>query len=653
MKISFEYDKRNWIRLIVVMVFATVMCILSHFAVWILPIFGIFYYGLKSVRIEGNKKLPWLWTLIVFISGATITMFSVQYMLMDWETFMRTSDWNLFLNVLCYLVVYFLVQACTNQTALTCAISHIALLSFGFINYFVYSFRQNEFTFADLKSVGTGLSVANHYRFKIEDRGAYVIMLTVLCIALVRNIKIEFRSHVWMRVISGIFAVGCAIFVGISSTDMNTETWEQKGSYKNGYVLNFMLGVRDSFVSAPEGYSSEGIKELEKEYNKSTSEYSLADVEKPTIIVVMSESFADLKKIGSFDTNMDVMPFWDSLYENTSKGYALSSVFGAKTPNSEWEFMTGNTMGFLPEGSVVYQQYISSQPTSVVSTLKNEGYTCVAMHPYYETGWSRNTVYPGLGFDEMHFIEDFDQTNLCREYVSDEEFYNKIIDRYESKKKNENLFIMGISMQNHGGYGEYYSNFKEECFKKGNSYTDVNQYLSLVHKTDEETRKLVEYFSKVDEPVEIVFFGDHQPGLNSAFYQMINGHGLTGLSEDEVQDLYTVPFFIWTNYETPKEYVDITSINYLSTMMLERANIDLPPYQQFLANLQQQVPAINSRGYYSKDDRGYKHIDEAKEEELEWISTYRILQYNNMFDKRHKSKVFFPYISDKKNSTSK
>ena len=45
--------------------------------------------------------------------------------------------------------------------------------------------------------------------------------------------------------------------------------------------------------------------------------------------------------------------------DNIMKGHALSSVFGAKTPNSEWEYMTGNSMAFLPSGSVVYQQYIS------------------------------------------------------------------------------------------------------------------------------------------------------------------------------------------------------------------------------------------------------------------------------------------------------
>lgn len=265
------------------------------------------------------------------------------------------------------------------------------------------------------------------------------------------------------------------------------------------------------------------------------------------------------------------------------------------------------------------------------------------MHPYYETGWSRNQVYPKIGYDEMHFIDDFDQTKILREYITDQELYDKIIERYESRGANEKLYLMGITMQNHGGYGEPYDNFYERCYKIGRSYTDANQYLSLVHESDKAVKNLIEYFSKVDDPVEIVFFGDHQPSLNSNFYPLLNGKGMSGLTEDELEALYTVPFFIWTNYDTPEETVDITSLNFLSTMTLERAGIELPAYNKFLADMMETVPAVNSRGYYSKEKQCYQHIDDATGEEAEWIKNYHMLQYNSMFDKKGRSNLFFPY----------
>ena len=36
--------------------------------------------------------------------------------------------------------------------------------------------------------------------------------------------------------------------------------------------------------------------------------------------------------------------------------------------------------------------------------------------------------------------------------------------------------------------------------------------------------------------------------------------------------------------------------------------------------------------------------EEATGEEADWIRNYNILQYNNMFDKKEKSEVFFPYL---------
>ena len=642
-KIKLEYDKKNNIRAAIAIILAIVMYVTIGFHIGVLIAYGLLYYLIKSLKIDLDQRCPWLWTAILFVSGAIFTTFSIQYMLLDSELFQRMSDLKWVLNVLCCLVVYLVVQLFTNNAGLSCIISHTSLLSFAFINYFVYLFRGNEFTFSDIRSIGTGLSVAGNYKLQLNDRGAYAIFGAALFIAFVRKCHVKFVRAWQMRIIDAMLAAICVIIVGMAAYDVNTETWEQKGTYRNGYILNYILGIRDSFIAQPDGYSEEAIQKLEKKYSSNDKDYSKTDVKDPTIIVIMNESFSDLSVLGDLQTNIPLTPFIDSLKENTTKGYALSSVFGAKTPNSEWEYLTGNSMAFLPAGSVVYQQYISDTPTSIVSNLKDDGYTCVAMHPYYATGWSRNQVYPKIGYDEMHFIDDFDQTKILREYITDQELYDKIIERYESRGANEKLYLMGITMQNHGGYGEPYDNFYEGCYKIGRSYTDANQYLSLVHESDKAVKNLIEYFSKVDDPVEIVFFGDHQPSLNSNFYPLLNGKGMSGLTEDELEALYTVPFFIWTNYDTPEETVDITSLNFLSTMTLERAGIELPAYNKFLADMMETVPAVNSRGYYSKEKQCYQHIDDATGEEAEWIKNYHMLQYNSMFDKKGRSNLFFPY----------
>lgn len=644
MSIKFEITKQNNIHFGIATAAAALVGYFTSASWWVILLFAAVYFGLVNVKLELPVKLSWLWAAILLAIGAILSVFSVQYVLLTDEDFVKTTDMVCVVNVVLALAIYLVILFITNNTRLTCTIASIVILTFGFIDYFVYEFRGNEFTYADLKSAGTGLSVVTKYKFVIDYKFLYVILAAVLYIMLVRRIEVQFESAIHMRIISILLTIICVLYVIMNSMSLNTETWEKKGTYRNGYLLNFVLGIRDSFVKAPDGYSKAAVDKIAGNFKETDSSYSQSDAKNPTIIVIMNESFADLSVVGDFETNTQVTPFMDSLSENTLKGYALSSVYGAKTPNSEWEFETGNSMAFLPDGSVVYQQYINDDPTSIVSNLKNIGYTTVAMHPYYATGWSRNKVYPHLGYDETYFIDDFDQTKILREYITDQELYDKIIDRYEKKSDDEKLYIMGVTMQNHGGYGERYDNFNQEVYKVGASYTDANQYLSLLNESDKALENLITYFKGVDDPVEIVFFGDHQPGLCNDFIKLLNGKGNSRLTEQELENLYKVPFFIWTNYETDAQTVDVTSLNYLSTLTLERANIDLPAYNRFLAELMEKIPAINSRGYYSKKNECFMHVDDATGDEAKWIKAYNILQYNSMFDEKDRSSLLFPYL---------
>ncbi len=47
----------------------------------------------------------------------------------------------------------------------------------------------------------------------------------------------------------------------------------------------------------------------------------------------MNETFADLNVVNHIKTNKEVMPFINSLKENTIKGHMLVSVFGGGTSN--------------------------------------------------------------------------------------------------------------------------------------------------------------------------------------------------------------------------------------------------------------------------------------------------------------------------------
>lgn len=643
MRVRLKFEREDVYWIIAVSVLAIVLFTQVPFSWAALVGFLAAYAGIKWLVIEWKESLAWLWTTVAIVLSSVFSTYMVQYLLLDAELRAKIKDDKLWLNIVCCMVLYTAVQAITNHIGVTCVISHAILMILATVNYFVFMFRGNEFIFSDIRSAATGLSVAGNYTFTIDDRAVYVILLSTLFFSFVRKWKVSFvKRKLWMRVVCISLVLLGSVYVASETADTVTETWEQKGSYKNGYILNFVLSIRDYFVQPPEGYSQEAVAAIEAGYTLLEGDMP---EEKPTVIVIMSESYSDLSVVGDLQTNEEVTPYYNSLTENTIKGYALSSVFGAKTANSEWEFMSGNSMAFLPDGAVVYQQYISEEPTTLVSNMKNFGYTCVALHPYYDTGWSRNLVYPDMGFDEMYFLEHFDENEMVRRYISDEEYYNKIIERFESKSGNEDLFIMSISMQNHGGYTEKYDTFPENIQVLGGTYEDANQYLSLLNKSDKALEDFITYFENVEEPVEIVFFGDHLPSLKTKFFKSLNGKGLSGLSLEELQNLYTIPFMIWTNYDTEEVEVEMSSINYLATLALERAGLPLPAYNQFLMDMMEHIPAINSRGYYSISEGTYKYLEDAEGEEAEWINKYEILQYNNMFDLKEQSKLFFPYLT--------
>ena len=630
MKFEFTFEKRNCITSGIAFAVMLGFCLYSGKTPLMAVIFGAVYFLLKGLSIELTPKLNYVWLALEVAVSSVFTELLIQHMLLLPEDRTRITSQKWTLNILCCAVVYLGLIFLTARPKIACMTAHIFLMSLGGINYFVWQFRQNEFTFGDLKAISTGLSVASEYHFSLDTRAAMAVILSIVYVAGIRRINLSFKRIYVLRALSLCAAVVLVTHIAIKAELIVTETWEQKGTYRNGYILNFVLGIRDSFVEKPADYSLDTIKELEDKYGTTAAD---ADVAKetedaPVIIAIMNESFADLGVIGDLRTNQEVTPFLDSMDTNITKGCALSSVFGAKTPNSEWEFLTGNTMAYLPSGSVAYQQYVSGNTYSLVSTLESYGYNCVSMHPYYATGWSRNKVYPLLGFTQSYFIDDFDQSNIVREYITDEELYNKIIAQYEAKDPDEKLFIMSITMQNHGGYTDEYPNFTENVRMTNGYYSDVNQYLSLVNTSDQALEKLISYFEEADEKTIVVFFGDHQPN-DTVAAPILNLNGMTTktLTEDQLKLRYEVPYVIWANYDIDAESGKDTSANYLAADVLHYAGISENAYGSYLLELQRNYPVISAMRVLTKDG-----LDTNSSSLKQELKDYQSLQYYQLFD---------------------
>lgn len=120
--------------------------------------------------------------------------------------------------------------------------------------------------------------------------------------------------------------------------------WQGNLEYSEWYY--FCRTAENAVVKKPAGYSETVLEQAAQAYA------GRSGAVQPNIIMIMNESFADLKSIGDFETNEDYMPFIHSLAEaeNTISGDLLVSTFGGGTATTEFEVLTGDTMAFLPFG---------------------------------------------------------------------------------------------------------------------------------------------------------------------------------------------------------------------------------------------------------------------------------------------------------------
>lgn len=558
----------------------------------------------------------------------------------------QEAQWfNILIFELIAWTLYLLIGRMTTALRIELAFA----LAFGLTNHYVMAFRSTPFVPWDLLSVRTAASVAQNYDFTPTPRMIVVTVLFVLLMVAVRVLRKVPRIKLPIRLGS---AVLCGLALCLFVNTLQQETFQNKHylypflftpaymTKVNGMAVTFAMDLAYVAVDKPEGYSAEEAQKTLEQYGNTDNVF--ADDEEntndsknrgedannkdlPNIIVIMDEAFSDLAVVGDLETNEDYMPFMHKMQQgadHTITGYAQVSVCGGNTANSEFEFLTGNTMSFLPSGSIPYQQYITKDTPSLASYLASLGYETYAQHPYYASGWNREKVYPLLGFEHLNFIDDYANKTYVRKYVSDDADMQHIIDTYENKEDGKPAFIFNVTMQNHGGYTDAFSDLSEDVHATNYNSEVLDRYLSLIRLTDQSLEKLVDYFSNVDEKTVIVFFGDHQPSDNVAA-QVQDSMLLPGESvpDEQLRKRYLVPYLVWANYDIDGATQKNTSLNYLSAEVLKAAGVPTDAYQNFLLDLQKSYPVMSAAGR-----------TDASDADENMLSTYKKLQYYNLFE---------------------
>lgn len=613
---------------------------------------------------RAKKCVPYLFLIIIPV---------LNFWLLEWfshDPFQTMKPYVQWLNVALFWFSALFLFGLTGRVSRALGIQTAFCAVYGLANYFVLEFRGAPIQPWDILSIGTAASVADNYEYRLDkDALTALIGLLVLLAAeffLRADFYGPFKSR---RALKKEAAAGSApkaappertpakrrrviiartalcLVTGLLcfgyTKMLHNEDFVQKKlrlydklftpttiQFKNGTVTAFLMELQYMSVEKPSGYNEKDAREALASY-----ETAGTPANTPNIIVVMNEAFSDPAVLGEFTTNEDYMPFVHSLLrgaEDTVSGLLNVSVKGGNTANTEFEYLTGNSMAFLPYGSIPYQQYIKNETPSMASWLSGFGYRTVAMHPYRAAGWDRNKVYPLMGFDEMYFEEFYKDSEVIRKYVSDEADYEKIIQIYEQKEPGEPLFLFNVTMQNHSSYNDWadYDNFSPDITVDGSDSEVLSAYLSLMKLSDQATERLVDYFAKEEEDTVIVFFGDHQP-TDSVVNPVLklNGTSSSSLSAEEEALRYQVPFFIWANYDIEEESGLNISANYLASRTLDAAGLPKPGYFSFLSELEKQAPVI-SANHVSLSDGTFSSADDQDE----LLREYKTFQYHQLFD---------------------
>lgn len=561
--------------------------------------------------------------VLVLLSASSFALMLTEYVVKGGIVVGNTAIWQ---GYVYHAAILGLVYAFVGSIRLSACIGMGLTMLYALIDHYVTVFRGTPVLLSDLFAIGTAKNVAANYSVPVEYSVLQTLAIAVLFCVAVWRMRRQSTPRRWQFL--GCSLLLCGWLYGLGLAGNSFGFWQGNLEYSEWYY--FCRTADNAIVEQPVGYSMDALSEITQKYTGEPG------TKRPNIIMIMNESFADLHVVGEFETNEDYMPYVRSLagQENTITGNLLVSTFGGGTATTEFEVLTGDSMAFLPFGSSPYQMYVKSTTPGMVSGLANQGYQTASLHPYRATSWNRQQVYERFGIETQLYEDDFDDdAERVRSFISDSEDYRKVIEVFENKQPDAPLFLFNVTMQNHGAYvPDDTDNFEQTIHLTGKyegKYPEVDEYLSLVKRSDEAVKELIDYFSAVDEPTAIIFFGDHEPNVPSGFIDDLLGNTDAERSREQKQKKLSTPFFIWANYDIEEQQGVQISANYLTAFALDALGCATSGYDQLRLSVREQVPCINNYGYYMQDGSWF---DSTTAEACDALIEYRMMQYAQLFD---------------------
>jgi phosphoglycerol transferase MdoB-like AlkP superfamily enzyme len=443
-------------------------------------------------------------------------------------------------------------------------------ISLGIINMVIRTFRMTPLTLDDVQFISNITTIMPLYLKPAQIMlviGASILVIVALVVLFVKTkpqqrlVKMGFvRLGIVLGLVLSIPNISISV-ARFDETDGNLKTTYDEF----GFAYSFVRSVISKGVRKPSGFDEEALlKRLEE------LKYDSSNAIDANVIVIQLESFFDVTRLSHLNLTSNPIPTFTQLKQQFSSGTLRVPTIGGGTANSEFEFLTSMSLSYFGVGEYPYKTVLRDQSLpSLVSYFNQLDYSTTAIHNHVANFYSRHYVYKNLGFNTFVSLETMrDVTATPMGWAKDIHlipYIQKAISNSPTKD-----FVFAVSVQGHGEYPhdplsgsmiEYVHSSDEK------NMNQINYFLNQLHEMDQMVAVLNEWVQSSEEPMMLVLYGDHLPGID---------FGLDSETE------YLTDYVIVTNFDTKivKENLELPQLGARALSLIQHSGTMIHQLQQ-------------------------------------------------------------------------
>jgi len=553
----------------------------------------------QQTKLRSNAILGWLFPVFI----VCMAELNQDVHIMAFLRFCVRRPTVLLFDFLFAYLLYGLLVMITNRIWAAAAIQGVGYMTLSVVELFKYSTNGNHFKLVDL-SVGTGFkSLKNLSSFAYIKITVPLVVYVVIALGMIGFIFVRnpaFTKPLRKRVLPAMALLTTGVLIvcvpGISKTvysifDVDTTVSANAFSANEKYEKNSMLAFivettserLNNMLEEPENYTEEHTLESVTE----PAEPAKSDI-KPNVIVVMSESFADFRRVESLHLETDAYETFDAVAARSRKINVAVPTFASYTVRTEFELMYGLPVRSLLDTITPQREIQVAQPSSMVSYYNSLGYDTVYVHPFVETFYGRDEIYSTYGWNRMIFQDQFTVplTQYGNGYASDEAVTDQILDVV--KNTDAPVYLHATTMQNHQPYDWIPDK------------TELEVYLEGVRASSKALERLVNELEAADEPTVLLFVGDHFPSMRKEG----NIYDAAGINSENCDVLYEQPALLWSNFELQEDALpqETISVFYTTPTIMRLAGLPVDPFYATVLK-QMETDPIYTSVFLEPEDR--------------------------------------------------